>query len=125
MNNNFNSRAEAHYKLLMTIRDTYIEKNKAYGNSFDKSVERWGFTAALVRMEDKLNRLEQLLLNNAEANDESALDTALDLSNYAIMLAMLIQDKQGNKSIFDDGGPFPNSLNCRCVSKPLDYLEPN
>lgn len=114
MSDDLNNKAEMHYNLLMVLRDTYIKKNKAYGNSFDRSVERWGYTAALVRMEDKMNRLEQLLLNNAEANDESALDTALDLSNYAIMLAMLIQDKMVGKSL-------------KCVDSPkrLDYLEPN
>jgi hypothetical protein len=114
-------RYNLHKELLDKIHVTYKQKNEAYGNSFDKSVERWGYTAALVRMEDKLNRLEQLLLNNVDANDESALDTALDLASYAIMLHMAIQ-QQGKK---DDGGPQPTSLNCRCISKTLDYLEPN
>lgn len=83
-----------HEELLDKIHGTYILKNQAYGNSFDRSIDRYGFVAALVRIEDKVNRLEQLLLNGKEGNDESAMDTALDLANYAIMVAMRVESKQ-------------------------------
>ena len=87
-------RYKRHSELLETIHKTYKEKNTAYGNSFDRSIDRYGFVAALVRMEDKLNRLEQLLLNGKEPNDESAMDTCLDLASYAVMTAMKIESKQ-------------------------------
>jgi len=86
------SRNILHEELLEQIHETYVAKNKAYGNSFDRSIGRYGFVAALVRMEDKLNRLEQLLLNGAKPNDESAIDTCLDLANYAIMTAMKVSE---------------------------------
>lgn len=89
-----NPRYERHRELLDLIHKTYKEKNTAYGNSFDRSIDRYGFIAALVRMEDKLNRLEQLLLNGKEPNDESAMDTCLDLASYAVMTAMKIESKQ-------------------------------
>lgn len=87
------NRYDKHEALLSDIHRTYIEKNAAYGNSFDRSIDRFGYVSAIVRMEDKLNRLEQLLLNNANPNDESAIDTCLDLANYSIMLAMKIEGK--------------------------------
>ena len=88
------ARYARHSELLEKISKTYIEKNTAYGNSFDRSIDRFGYVSAIVRMEDKVNRLEQLLLNNANAYDESAIDTCLDLANYSVMLAMKIESKQ-------------------------------
>ena len=32
------------------LKDTYIKKNHDYGNSFDKSIDKFGLTAAVVRM---------------------------------------------------------------------------
>lgn len=87
------TRHELHRDLLDKIHETYKIKNATYGNSFDRSIERYGYVAALVRIEDKINRLEQLLLNRAPENDESAIDTALDLANYSIMVAMKLLDE--------------------------------
>jgi len=99
MDDDMNDRICDHRALLDRIHETYIQKNKAYGNSFDRSIERWGYTAALVRMEDKLNRLEQLLLNDAAQNDEAAEDTALDLANYSIMLAMIVLERKALRTM--------------------------
>lgn len=67
---------------------TYLKKNADYGNSFDQSLDEFGLTAAVVRMQDKLNRLKKLSRNFEEAPevvDESVGDTLLDLANYAIL----------------------------------------
>ena len=47
-------------------------------------------------MTDKLNRAENLLLGDKEAhvNDESAVDTLLDLAAYAIMTAMEVINRK-------------------------------
>lgn len=92
-------RCSIHKELTEKINATYEQKNTAYGNSFDRSIDRFGYIAGLVRMEDKMNRLEQLLIKNAEPNDESAVDTALDLANYAIMIAMYIISKSKEQQI--------------------------
>ena len=118
MEDNLYDRAEMHSDLMRQIHDTYVKKNKAYGNSFDRSVERWGYTAALVRMEDKMNRLEQLLVGNAEANDEAAEDTALDLANYSVMLAMIIIEQRMLRSTGYTHDPI--TTNCRCMPISLD-----
>ena len=77
------------------MNETFIKKNKDYGNSFDKSCDEWGIIAALVRMEDKLNRLKSITKNgNIQVKDESLKDTLLDLANYAIMTIMWHENKK-------------------------------
>lgn len=77
------------------IADLYERKNADYGDSFGRSVEKYGLISALTRISDKFNRLESLILKNVEAQvcTESLRDTALDLAAYAIMLTIEIKDK--------------------------------
>lgn len=71
---------------------TYEEKNADYGESFEISVRKYGKIAALTRMSDKFNRIENLILNgNAQVKDESLKDTLLDLANYAVMTVMALR----------------------------------
>ena len=68
----------------------YARKNEAYGDSFGKSVKRYGVISALTRMSDKWNRLESLLIdkNKNNVSDESVDDTLLDLATYCIMTVL-------------------------------------
>lgn len=75
------------------LKDTYIKKNHDYGNSFDKSIDKFGLTAAVVRMNDKIERLNSLLNKDAKV-DESIRDTVMDLANYCIMTAMYLDNKE-------------------------------
>ena len=71
----------------------FEEKNEKYGNSFEISVDKYGLIAALTRMSDKFNRIENLILNNDEGtSDESVLDTLTDLANYCVMTALYIKN---------------------------------
>lgn len=74
--------------------DIYERKNQDYGNSFSQSVAEHGPIAGIVRIGDKYNRVKQLLMSKTPAavNTESVRDTLRDLANYAIMLAMEIED---------------------------------
>ena len=73
---------------------TYCRKNADYGDSFGRSVEKYGIVAALTRMSDKWNRLENLILKGgkSEVADESVLDTLLDLAAYSLMTYMEVED---------------------------------
>ena len=64
---------------------TYIRKNHDYGDSFNKSLDKFGLIASVVRMNDKMERIESLTNKEALVKDESIKDTLLDLANYAIM----------------------------------------
>jgi len=67
------------------LNETLKKKNKDYGDSYVKSVERFGEWVILVRLMDKFNRLEQLIQNNEQKVDESIEDTLLDLAGYCIL----------------------------------------
>lgn len=73
---------------------TYAAKNHDYGNSFDQSLYKFGLIASIVRMNDKMNRLETLASKKAEVKDESVEDTLLDLANYAIMTVMWLRNSR-------------------------------
>jgi hypothetical protein len=70
-------------------------KNTDYATGSDafanfRSVERHGLSVGqgfLVRMEDKMSRLGNLLHKPAAVKTETLKDTALDLANYAMLLA--------------------------------------
>lgn len=87
-----------HEKLCNKLHDTYIKKNSDYGDSFGKSFEKYGITSAMVRMEDKWNRMENLVIKGAAplVGDESLKDTILDLANYAIMTYMELMVREEN-----------------------------
>ena len=73
---------------------TLQEKNKAYGDSCTKSVDKFGIIAAVVRLEDKFNRLENLTANGGKekVKDESLADTALDISGYGLLLYKYLKE---------------------------------
>lgn len=64
----------------------YAEKNERYDDAFAKTYAEYGPTVAIIRLEDKLNRVKALVsagLN--DSNGESLVDTLIDMSNYANM----------------------------------------
>lgn len=74
---------------------TYAAKNHDYGNSFEQSLDKFGLVASVVRLGDKMNRIESLTNKEAKVNDESIKDTLLDMANYAIMTVMWMDKKSG------------------------------
>lgn len=77
------------------LADQYRRKNEAYGDSFGKSVRKYGPISALTRMSDKWNRLESLMVdkNRNDVSDESINDTLLDLATYCVMTVMATNDE--------------------------------
>lgn len=81
-----------HKSIVEEMNRTYEKKNHDYGDSFNRSIDRWGLTAALTRMNDKLDRVDALKDKDLKVVDESLRDTLLDLANYAIMTAMYLEN---------------------------------
>ena len=79
------------------LQDIFVKKNTDYGNSFEESLEKHGLIAAIVRMEDKMSRLNTLSKNEALVKDESIIDTLKDLSNYALMTAVWLEQDEDVK----------------------------
>lgn len=73
------------------LQEIFVKKNTDYGNSFEESLEKHGLIAAIVRMEDKMSRLNTLSKQEALVTDESLIDTLKDLSNYALMSAVWLE----------------------------------
>lgn len=60
------------------------KKNEAYGDAYSKNYEVFGVTYAAIEVFNKVNRIVTLTKNNlSEANNESLLDSYVDLRNYA------------------------------------------
>ena len=95
--------------ILEEMAELYERKNHDYGNSFDESCDKHGLIAAVVRMEDKLNRVANLIEKDAMVC-ESFKDTLTDLANYAIMARMWLEGKERPKA--DTLGTVVEEIDC-------------
>ena len=76
----------------------FSRKNQDYGDAFAS----YGAIGVLVRMGDKIARLQSISSKNITLVDtESLRDTLIDLHNYAAMAIMLIdeKDKKNNHAV--------------------------
>ena len=85
-------------RISQDLANLYALKNEDYGDSFGRSVEKYGLISALTRISDKFNRLESLILvhGNAKVSDESLDDTLKDLAAYCIM-TLVAREQQKEK----------------------------
>lgn len=68
------------------LAETLSAKNKDYGNSFDKTLDKYGLIALAIRLDDKLSRLTSLTKGETQhVKDESLKDTLQDIAGYAIL----------------------------------------
>lgn len=79
------------------LAETLQEKNKAYGDSFTKSVEDYGLKVIGIRLSDKYNRIKHLVNNNElKENDESLEDTLLDMAGYSILALKYLKEHEND-----------------------------
>lgn len=72
--------------LTKKMSDTFAAKRKDYGQTTTETYHKFGPVSMLIRMHDKLGRLDNMLGTGAKNNvNESVEDTLLDLANYAII----------------------------------------
>lgn len=94
-------------KILKEMRDLYAKKNSDYGDSFKDTHERFGSVAGVIRINDKVNRLNNLVERESRVEDESFRDTLIDLANYAVLLIMEIDGNQDEQlELFDTSGDY-------------------
>lgn len=81
--------------------NTFCKKNSDYGASFEESLDKHGIVASIIRMGDKMNRLESLTDDSRtqKVGSESLLDTLEDLSNYAAMTACWLKGIQSEDEV--------------------------
>lgn len=75
------------------IKNLLIRKNHDYGNSFSKQFEKYGLLSGIIRLDDKMSRLDSLIQNKALVN-ESIEDTVADIAGYAILLLIELRKIQ-------------------------------
>ena len=69
--------------------ELFIRKNKDYGDAFAE----YGLIGVLVRLGDKIKRLQSISKNKIEmVDDEKMHDTLIDLHNYAAMAIMCLNE---------------------------------
>lgn len=83
-------------KIFEEMFSTYCKKNADYGNSFEKSIKKFGLVASAVRLSDKLERFSNLISSDAQVKDESVEDTLLDMANYAAMTVLYLRKNREN-----------------------------
>lgn len=81
--------------ILNEIRNIIVKKNKDYGSSFKTTVDKYGRTVYAIRLNDKINRFEQLLKTSGEVKDESIEDTLKDLIGYATLILIDMEERNG------------------------------
>lgn len=87
--------AELFHKIIFDLEQTYLAKNKDYGNSFEQSLDEFGEVAGVARIGDKFNRAKSLMNNKPNVKNESKVDTYLDMAIYNIMQAMWLMKQEG------------------------------
>lgn len=84
-----------HKEICKKLNQLYADKNHDYGNSFGATYEKYGDISALVRISDKMNRIEQLVQTGEQkVKDEALEDSILDMANYLIMWAMELEEEK-------------------------------
>ncbi len=76
-------------KIADEVKEILKYKNKTYG---DKNIEKVGRSGVLVRIEEKVERLKNMIEKGIE-DKESKEDSWKDIAGYAIIGAMLERGK--------------------------------
>ena len=71
--------------------ELFKKKNSDYGDAF----ANYGIIGILVRMGDKISRLQSITTKQVSLiNSESLRDTLIDLHNYSAMAVMLMDEEK-------------------------------
>lgn len=79
-------------KTTSLLRNTLIQKNRDYGDSVHKQFVKYGRSALMIRIEDKFNRLDNLMNGSKqEVKEENIEDTILDMMGYLTLAYIELQ----------------------------------
>ena len=81
------------WELFCKKQKDYGPKNISVGSNLETEEEvKLALTGLWFRMNDKMQRFQQIVINNQEPENESLMDTFMDLANYAL-IAQLVKEK--------------------------------
>lgn len=78
-------REEQIRKACNDLAELLVSKNNDYGDSFSEQYKKYGTVSALIRMDDKLRRIETLKKGTTSKVSEKISETLIDLSGYALL----------------------------------------
>ena len=85
------------YELFLHKQHDYGPGNISVGTMLQTPEEvKLSLTGLWFRMNDKMQRFQQIVINNQEPENESLMDTFMDIGNYAI-IAQLVKEKVWGK----------------------------
>lgn len=85
------NRISQYEKVQTEAKNLFHKKNTDYGDSF----ATYGPVGVLVRIGDKISRLNSITKNGiVMVDNESLRDTLIDLHNYSAMAVMLLDEKK-------------------------------
>lgn len=80
-----------HETICNDLKELFRRKNNDYGTVFEDTFADYGLLAPIARFRDKMGRIESLMQTKQLVEDESILDTILDLGNYCILTASILK----------------------------------
>ena len=87
------------YELFCKKQKNYGPSNISVGTNLETDDEiKLSLTGLWFRMNDKIQRMKNLLMNNQKANNEPLEDSFLDVSNYGIMSTIVNNKKWGKQN---------------------------
>ena len=85
------------YELFLHKQHDYGPSNISVGTQLSTDDEiKLSLTGLWFRMNDKIQRLKQLVIHNQEPENESLMDSFMDLANYAL-IAQLVKKQVWGK----------------------------
>jgi len=89
--------AKNYEKIVKETEEIFLAKQHDYGS---ENIAQFGEVGVLVRLNDKMERLKNLVTNNNTPKNESLQDTLYDIINYAIIYSMILNDEWENVKHF-------------------------
>lgn len=71
--------------ILKEMQELYNKKNADYGNSFSETIQEFGFTPAIARINDKFKRVKKMVKDEKMLVNESMRDNLMDIANYCVL----------------------------------------
>ncbi|ANH49533.1 hypothetical protein uvFWCGRAMDCOMC455_054 [Freshwater phage uvFW-CGR-AMD-COM-C455] len=85
--------SEASSNYYETLHNILVSKQTDYGPSNIANAPGGPLNGLRVRIYDKISRINNLIESGAQPENESLVDSFLDLANYAVIATMVLDDK--------------------------------
>lgn len=71
-----------------------IRKASDYGQSYQNLIKEFGDVAAVLPLQNKLDRIKNIIRKGGESNNEPLADSVLDLACYAVMFMVELENRK-------------------------------